>query len=120
MKTLIVSLKSSGEVLNDFKNAFKKINVHRKNPHFEISFDSKKDFIKFVNNIDILSMILKFKPKSVYELSKLCNKDASNLNKIINFFCDFEIIKIKKQKIAGREVNTPIVEYDNIQFNLAA
>lgn len=120
MKTLIVSLKSPTNVLNDFRNAFKKISHHKKNPHFEISFDSKKDFTKFVNNIDILSTILMFRPKSVYELSKLCNKDVSNLNKTINFFRDLEIIKINKRKIDGKEVSMPIVEYDNIQFNLAA
>lgn len=120
MKTLTVTLKSSSEVLSDFKAALNKTNYYKKNPKYEISFDSKRDFTKFVNNIDILSIISKFKPKSVYELSKLCDKDVSNINKIINFFNELGIIKIKRTRIEGREVNTPIVEYDNIRFNLAA
>ena len=63
MKKLIVSVKSSTEVLSDFKNAFLKIKNSKKNtPHFELSFDNKKDFNKFIRNIDVLSTIITQNP----------------------------------------------------------
>ncbi len=120
MKKLIVSLKNSTEVLNDFKKALKNAKKNKLRSKYEISFDSKQDFNRFIKNIDILMYIINFKPKSVYELSKICHKDVSNLNKIINFFNSIGAVEIKKTKIAGREVHTPIIDYDTIQFKLAA
>lgn len=119
MKQLIISLKSSSEVMEDFRQAFKKVKKRQlKDPHYEISFDNKKAFERFVKNIYILSDILAFKPKSVYELAKLSGMDISNLNKIILFFEEIGVIQIKKGKIRGREVKTPIVNYDAIKIDL--
>lgn len=121
MKHLIVSLKTSEEVLENFKKAFKNAKRKKvKTPHFEISFDNKKDFDRFARNLHILKYILIFKPKSVYELSKITNIDLSNLNKIILFFEDVGALKVRTTTIEGRKVKTPIVEYDTVEFNLAA
>ncbi len=101
MKQLIVSVKSSGEVLKDFKKALKRASRRQlKEPHYEISFDNRKDFEKFVKNIPVLSAIIEFKPKSVYELAKA--------------------IRLKEATINGRTVKTPIVEYEKIEFKLVA
>ncbi len=121
MKHLIVSLKTSNEILEDFKKAFKKAKRNKlKSPHFEISFDNKKDFDRFVYNLYILKYILIFKPKSVYELAKIAKMDVSNLNKVIVFFETVGALKIKTSKVSGRTVKTPVVEYDTVEFNLAA
>ncbi len=121
MKKLIISIKSSTEVLDDFKNALKKARKKKpKSPHYEISFDSKRDFDRFVRNIHILSNILIFKPKSVYDLAKLSGMDVSNLNKIIQFMESMGAIQIVEQKISGRTVKTPIVDFDEIHFALNA
>jgi tetratricopeptide (TPR) repeat protein len=50
---------------------------------YEVSFDNKADFNKFVRNIPVLSAIIVYKPRSVYELAKLTKIDVSNLNKTI-------------------------------------
>lgn len=63
--------------------------------NYEVSFDTKADFNRFVRNIPILSAIIAFKPRSVYELAKLTELDVSNLNKVIQFFEDIGVIKIK-------------------------
>lgn len=121
MKKLIVSLKSSTEVLDDFKKAMKSANKKKiKEPHYEVSFDNRKDFDKFARNIFILSTILHFQPNSVYELSKLLEMDVSNLNKIILFFEEIGVLQVKKKKLKGREVKKPIVDYDQIEFDLKA
>lgn len=121
MKKLIVSIKSSSETLTDFKKALKDARRGRlKGDHFELSFDNKKDFDRFVKNLGILSAILIHKPKSVYELAKLVDMDVSNLNKLILFFEMAGAIKIKTSIVAGRAVKTPVVEYGQIEFDLKA
>lgn len=119
MKKLIVSIKSSSESLSDFKKALKEARKGRlKSDHFELSFDNKKDFDRFVKNLGILSAILVHKPKSIYELAKLVEMDVSNLNKLVTFFESVGALKIKSAKVAGRTVRTPIVEYGQIEFDL--
>lgn len=119
MKKLIVSIKSSNESLSTFKKALKEARKGRlKHDHFELSFDNKKDFDRFVKNLGVLAAILVHKPKSVYELAKLVDKDVSNLNKLILFFEMVGAIKIKTSMIEGRTVKTPIVEYEQIEFDL--
>ncbi len=107
--------------MKDFATALKKAKSGRlKKPHYEISFDNRKSFEKFVKNISILSTILALKPRSVYELAKFRNMDVSNLNKIILFFEEVGAIRLKNTKINGRNVKQPIVEYQKIEFDLAA
>ena len=121
MKKLIVSIKSSGETLTDFKKALKEARKGRlKEDHFELSFDNKKDFDRFVKNLGVLSAILIHKPKSVYELAKLVDMDVSNLNKLILFFEVVGAIRIKTSTSGGRTVKTPVVEYEQIEFDLKA
>lgn len=121
MKTLTVSIKSSHEFLDNFAKAFKDIAKKKlKGTHYEVSFDNKKDFDKFVKNIGLLNLIHSLRPKSVYELAKVANMDVSNLNKIILFFESAGVVTLKRTKVSGRMVTRPIVEYDKIEFNLAA
>jgi len=122
MKRLIVSLKNSDEVLDDFRKALRKAKHIKRigEPHYEISFDNKKDFDRFVKNLYILSYILAFKPKSVYELAKIAQMDVSNLNKVILFFEEVGAIRLKTSKVSGRTVKTPVVEYERVEFDLAA
>jgi len=119
MKRLVITLKTSTDVLNNFKNAFGAAKRNKLKENYEISFDNKREFNKFIRNINVLSFILHYKPNSIYELAKLMNKDVSNLNKTINFFESIGVIKLKKIK-NGRSVSIPIVKYDTIQFNLVA
>ncbi|MBI2119939.1 MAG: hypothetical protein HYT97_10000 [Elusimicrobia bacterium] len=121
MKRLVISLKTAGDALQNFKSTYHREKMHKSGePHFEISFDNRKDFDLFTRNIHILSKVLAFKPKSLYELAKICGLDTSNLNKIILFFEKVGALRVKEQKIAGRYVKTPIVDYQRIEFDLAA
>src|SRR5882672_4818993 len=121
MKSLIVSLKNSHEVMEGLREAFRKVeNREFKEPHYEISFDNRRDFERFAKNIYILSYIFAHKPKSVYQLAKVLGMDTSNLNKIILFLEEGGASKLKEQRNSGRSVRTPALEYDRIQFERAA
>lgn len=121
MKKLIVSIKSSKNMLADFKKSLKSARKGKlKGDHFELSFDNKKDFDRFVKNLGILSAILTYKPKSIYELAKIVEMDVSNLNKLISFFESVGAVTIKTSSLSGRTVKTPVVEYKHIEFDLMA
>lgn len=121
MKKLVVTIKSSSQTLAEFKKALKDARKGRlRDDHYEISFDNKKDFDRFAKNLGVLSAILTHKPKSIYELSKLIDMDVSNLNKLIAFFESVGAIKIKISQESGRAVKTPIVEYEQVEFDLKA
>ena len=121
MKKLIISLKTPAEVLEDFKKSLNcAMKGERKEPHYEIAFDNKKDFQKFIRNIDVLMAILHLKPHSIYELAKLMDRDQSNINKVILFFESFGVIRIESIKSDSRTLKRPIVDYQKIEFNLAA
>jgi len=122
MKRLIVSCKTSTQVFDDFKKAAQQVlnNKTSGSTNYEVSFDNKADFNRFVRNIPILSAIIVFKPKSIYELAKLTKLDVSNLNKTIQFFEDIGVIKIKIVQVDGRTVKRPSVEYGEVTFKLAS
>lgn len=122
MKKLIVSMKSTDDMFSDFKKTARKIKSGKppKAPHYEIYFESKKDFNKFIRNISVLMAILNSKPKSIYQLAKLTDTDVSNMKKIISFFEELGALRIKEQKVSRRVVKTPVVDYDKIEFNLKA
>lgn len=122
MKKLIISIKSASEALEQFAKALEKARKQRgkMEPHFEISFDSRKEFNKFVKNIFILEAIQSFKPKSVYDLANKLDMDHSNLNKIILFFEKVGAVTIKENTSKGKHLKRPIVEYDTIEFKLNA
>ena len=121
MKTLVVSIRSPSEVLEDFRKALNRaVKGELKEPHYGISFDNRKDFEKFVKSIPLLSAIVEYRPKSVYELAKKTKMDVSNLNKIILFLEEMGAVKLKNATVNGRAVKTPIVCYKKIEFKLAS
>ena len=122
MKKLVVSCKTADQVFEDFKRAAKSVRrgTFKGETAYEVSFDNKADFNRFVRNIPVLSAILVFKPRSVYELAKLTDTDVSNLNKVIQFFEDIGVVTTKTVRSAGRTVKQPHVEYDEVTFRLTA
>lgn len=121
MKKLIVSIRSSSESLAGFKKALKAARKGRlTSDHNEVSFDNTKDFDQFVRHLRILSAILAHKPKSVHALSKIVDMKVSDLNKLIVFFETAGAITIKTSTVAGRKVKTPLVDYQQIEFDLKA
>ena len=122
MKRLVVSCKTADQVFEDFKQAAKKVQSGKfKGPaDYVVSFDNKADFNRFVRNIPVLSAIMIYKPRSVYELGKLTGSDISNLNKVIQFFEEIGVVRVSTTKVSGRTVRQPHVEYQEVTFKLAA
>lgn len=113
-------MKSPSGSLNSFRNALKSARKGKASEHYEIAFDNKKYFSKFIKNIDFLMTIQSLKPASIYELAKLLGKDQSNINKTIAFFEAYGIVKVKESKKNNRTIKRPVVDYQKIEFDLDA
>ena len=115
-------MRSTEKMFSEFKKKAKQVSSGKvsTSTHYEISFESKKDFNKFISNISILISILNLKPRSIYQLASMTNKDVSNMKKIINFFEEVGAVRIEQKKINGRIIKTPIVDYKKIEFHLKA
>ena len=115
-------MKSTEDMFSDFKKVVSQVKKGRssKSPHYEIAFDNPKDFNFFLRNLNLLSVILNSKPESIYELAKLADADFSKVKKVIAFFADTGVVKIKEKKKGKRSIKQPIVDYDKIEFNLRA
>ena len=122
VKRLVVSCKTADQVFEDFKRVARKVQrgAFKGATEYVVSFDNKSDFNRFVRNIPILSAIMVFKPRSVYELGKVTGTDISNLNKVIQFFEEIGVIRVSTSKVSGRTVRQPHVEYQEVTFKLAA
>lgn len=122
MKRLIVSMKTTDDLFEDFKSVATKIKKGKapKSPHYEISFESEKDFNRFLKNIKILMAILHHQPESIYELAKVCDRDLANVKKVLKFFEEIGAVRIEKKTKSGRQVKKPVVDYSRIEFDLEA
>ncbi len=122
MKKLIISMKSNKQIFSDAKKVMNSIKDGKKlrTTHYEISFESKKDFHKFVKNLHVLMFILNDSPSSIYEFAQISNMNVSNLRRIISFFELVGAIRIEENVISGRSVKKPVVDYQKIEFNLKA
>ncbi|MBP9673491.1 MAG: hypothetical protein KBD63_00185 [Bacteriovoracaceae bacterium] len=121
MKTLVVSLKPTSQILDEAFERLSKIKTGEKiTPHYELSFTDLDDFQKFISALDVLIAIKALKPKSIYELAELMQKDIGNMNRKINFLEKMGAIKTQKKIVNGRKVKVPVVHYSKIEFDLVA
>lgn len=122
MKKLIISVKPTTTALNEITKRLKVAEKKKGNvsPHYEISFTEMKHFKKFVSNIDILTSVQLLKPKSIYELAGLIQKDVGNLNKLLSFFEQLGVLEFKTSRKNGRIVKKPVIPYNKIEFNLVS
>jgi predicted transcriptional regulator len=122
MKKRIISIKSPTQALDEVKARLETAQKKRRKvtPHFEISFSDMKQFKKFIGNIDMLTSIQLFKPNSIYELASIMQKDVGNVNRLITFFEEIGAIRIEEKVVGSRNVKTPLVDYDKIEFDLVA
>ena len=68
--------------------------------------------------LEILRMIKKKHPSSVYELAKILKRDAKNVTQDLEYLKDIGLVEIKKTK-EKKELTIPEVNYDKIDLQIA-
>jgi len=68
--------------------------------------------------LEILSVILKERPKSIYALAKLVERDFKNVHSDVKFLADVGLVELKTQ--GARDSIVPRAKYSGIELDLAA
>lgn len=68
--------------------------------------------------LEILRMIKKKHPSSVYELAKILNRDAKNVTQDLEYLKDIGLVEIKRTQ-EKKERTIPEVKYDKIDMEIA-
>ncbi len=127
MKTLVVSIKPAGVILDEVLGRLEHLESKIKNKtddllsaHHEISFSDMKDYKRFVSNLDVLKTIKISKPGSIYELAKILKKDIGNVNKLVNFFEETGAVVLEDRDVNGRTLKKPTVPFERVELDLTA
>ncbi|MBI2542164.1 hypothetical protein HYV80_05635 [Candidatus Woesearchaeota archaeon] len=120
MKTKIIklSVKSMREALTDFASALGKAGRGEKvDSQREISFESIEGLRNVLTKrrLELLSAVKHQKPQSIYELSKLLNRDLKSVNTDLKVLKENDFIEFKKIT-EGRQRLIPVVEFDKIDI----
>lgn len=119
-KVIRLSVKPTKEVLNRFATTLGKLRKGQKvKTHVGISFESIEGLRNVLTRrrLELLSMVKHKRPHSVYELSKLLNRDLKSVNTDLKVLREKDFIEFKKVN-HGRQRVVPIVLFDKIDISV--
>ena len=119
-KVVELSVRPVREVLKDFATTLEKARKgERVKPHVGISFESIDGLRNVLTKrrLELLSMVKHKKPQSVYELSKLLNRDLKSVNIDLKILEANDFIQLEKIN-DGRQRLIPKVSFDNIKITV--
>lgn len=122
IKDIKVEIKPLNEVLKDAAEVMNKI---KKNeyamPKKGLSFGTVESFRQFFTpkRLELMQVIKHKRPKSLYELAKLVNRDFKSVVVDIKILEECGIIDTKKVPVKGGYKVTPIFDYDKLSVDIA-
>ena len=121
VKNIRITIKSTEEFLEEANDTMKEIMAgekisSKKGLYFENLSTMRKALTP--KRLELLHAIKKKRPKSMYELAKLTNRDLKNVIQDLAFLERLGLVELKKNK-DKRAKGTPSVEYDKILLEIA-
>nr|MBI4156640.1 hypothetical protein [Candidatus Woesearchaeota archaeon] len=94
-------------------------NGKRQSFESSLSFISLKQFRNFMTpgRLEILKVIKKRKPKSIYELAKMLDRDVDNVNREVKLLALYKLLILKNGN-GKRKTVIPRVDFDEIRINI--
>ncbi|TLD40701.1 MAG: putative transcriptional regulator [Candidatus Jettenia ecosi] len=121
VKKVKIGIKSLKDVLNDTKEAMRKLERGEKvKPEKELYFESIKGFRKAITpkRVELLHVIKEKHPKSLQELARLSKRDIKSIVTDIAILEELGLVDMKRKK-EGRKESIPTVEYNKINLEIA-
>jgi len=119
-KTIKISVTSARDVLNQFASTLATARRNGKiESHTGISFESIEGLRNVLTKrrLELLSAVRRRKPGSVYELSRLLNRDLKSVNTDLKVLEDNDFLELRKTH-NGRHKTVPVVMFDRIDISV--
>jgi len=121
VKRVKIGIKRFEEVLEGVKETMKKIErgekvKERRGYYFENLAAFRRALTE--KRLEVLHVIKREKPSSVYELAKLLKRDVKNVTQDLEYLKQIGLVEIRRTK-EKQERNIPEVKYDKIDLQIA-
>ncbi|MAE43203.1 hypothetical protein CMO93_05505 [Candidatus Woesearchaeota archaeon] len=119
-KIVELTVRPTREVLKDFATTLRKVRKGQKvESRVGISFESIDGLRKVLTRrrLELLSIVKREKPQSVYELSKFLKRDLKSVNTDLKVLEENDLIEFKRVN-DGRQRLIPKVSFDNIKITV--
>ncbi len=120
VRNIRIGIKSIKDSLNEFKYYWEKIEKGKEIEKKEALYFESIVVLRSVltaKRIELLKAIASHKPKSIYELSKIVNRDLKNVNEDIKLLSELGLVELKKSKTDKERVE-PVIKYDKIMIEI--
>ena len=120
VKKIDIGIKGLRESLQDFADTWKSLEAGRKVKKDEgIYFDSIDNMRAILTNnrLLILKTIREHKPKSVYELARILERDLKNVNQDLKLLSKIGLVTLEKRETDKKRI-MPHVDYSKILLEI--
>ncbi len=120
LKKAKIVIRDLSELKKEWKQAFK-ISSKKIQKNDEIIFANLETATRILSRarIEILQTIIRFKPRSIYELSKILEKDFKNVHTDVKFLCDVGLIELQDTEDVRGGLR-PVARFSGIELDWAA
>ena len=117
-KIVKISVKPATQALKEFATALGKARMGQKvKAYVGVGFESIEGLRNVLTKrrLELLSVVRHKRPQSIYELSKLLNRDLKSVNTDLKVLKEKDFIEFKKVNDKRQRV-VPVVEFDKIDI----
>ncbi len=120
VKEIKVVVRPLEEDLEEVVDAFRKVEEREEFKDEKIVVDNLDDLRKILTpeRIRILQVIKNKKPNSIYELSKLLERDRSAVMRDLELLSKLGFVEFKEERWRKRKSKKPVVPYDEIEVSI--
>lgn len=115
-----VTIKQTKQILHEFADTMAKLRAGQEvASHHELSFPTIETMRKFLTpqRMRLLQAIKHQHPTSVYELSKMVERDLKSVNTDLEVLSNLDLVSLDKIK-DGRQRVVPHVDFDKINVEI--
>ncbi len=122
-KTLTIQIKSAGEALEGFREAFKAVEagrrVSRREGVYFTSIEAARNLLT-PNRLALLRAIRTRRPGSIYELAKIVGRDLKNVQDDLRLLERYGLVRMSHGRSSGkRKVRIPQAVFNEISLKIA-
>jgi predicted transcriptional regulator len=121
-KTMTIQIKPPDEVLEDFRDAFKRVvtgrRLRRREGVYFTSIQAARNLLT-PNRLALLRAIRTQRPRSIYELAKRLHRNLKNVQDDLRLLEEYGLVRIAKERVGKRRTSVPEALCTEIALKIA-